>query len=247
MHWEFLLAVWGHPGCRAALMTFINAFVNGDLPISLKPVLLATKLIPTIKQDGTGRCRFIEAGETLRRWAASCAVTFEKTVIRRTSMPLQSALAVPSGMQAVVLEAQGLIRNFEKWGIVDIDLSDAFPSTDLTQALNTFFRTSEYKKLWNIVDWMYRDPFPTFVLDKSGSVVDKLVHANGLGQGCALSMVLFCTNIQALLASAKNSDSRTRVIAYADNIKFQGPLPALQTSFDTFLKQAPDFKCKTCS
>jgi hypothetical protein len=249
MSFQFLLAVWKNKICRAAISSFVNAFVNGRLPNSLKPVLLATRLIPLVKQDGTGRLRLIEAGETLRRLAVSCAVTSLKSVCCKELMPIQRAVAVPSGMQSIVLETQGLIKNFNDWGVVDIDFTDAFPSVDIASALNTFFKMPAFKKLWNVVDWCYRDPYPTFVVDKSGCVVDKLVHGNGLGQGCNATTLLYCTTTIALYRAALDVPvsvgvSNIRVSGFVDNLKIQGPLPALKVATEKVIQKAPDFNAR---
>ena len=161
--------------------------------------------------------------------------------------PLQYGVAVPSGMEMLVLAN----RSHAKWQPRSV--------TGLTDCSGAFPRSKRKKVGEGLVEYGLGSLYGYFAAGHSGSVpvfVDGepgavLEMDDGLFQGKVLASAYYCVSIQPLLIRLSREFPLLRVSAVVDDIAWQGNVPDARRAFAWLMVHGPEYgyfsnmpKCK---
>ena len=178
-----------------ALALFVQACVNGVLPVSLGPMLCAARLIPLKKKDGG--VRPVAVGDVLRRVVGKCFLRHPHLAEQvRGLQPLQLGVGVPSACPTIVYALRRAANELPlsgDWAVLQVDMANAF-NTVARSAIMSGARV----KVPAVVPWLefcYSKTVPLFTGDTCINSV------TGTHQGCPMGPLGFALGIHAALQS----------------------------------------------
>ena len=236
------------PKCRIGLLRLLQDIINGNIPVSVQPHLLACRLVASNKAHPSTGIRPIAVGEVFYRLAAIAAVHRVVNTASTLLQPHQYGVGVPGGCERIVHSLQHRLLDTDVLtAALTVDINNAFNCCDRSRLLDKLHNTPELAAVWRITHLAYATSSPLLLQRCNGQSIDS---ANGIRQGDPLSSLLFCLYMQDTLIDIAQRCHVTHY-AFIDDLHMEGApadvmqaferlqilLPALSLSINTAKSQ----------
>ncbi|GJP43967.1 hypothetical protein CLOM_g3365 [Closterium sp. NIES-68] len=208
--------------CQTHLPHLLQLFQNwlqGDLPLEVRPYFTASTLVALQKPQGG--VRPIAIGEVLPHLLSRCVTLHYKQQIRDFFLPcLQFGVAVPAGIEVMAHAVQSALSLHPEWVVLQLDVANAFNSVSRA-AMFDALRHSPFSGLIPFFRLFYASPSPLYY--RNGPAIETLQSASGVRQGDPCGPFLYAlTQLLAIRPTQQQSPS-ILVTSYADDTYLVGP------------------------
>jgi hypothetical protein len=224
--------------CMDGLACLFQDILNNDLPASIRPHILACRLVASNKPNGGKGIRPIAIGEMFYRVAATIAVRRVSDKAVKLLQPHQFGVGLPSGCERVIHILQHQLTDTTcKRAALQIDISNAFNTCNRALLLDKLYHTPELQPIWRISHFAYSTPSDLFFPQAS---TPPLQSRNGVRQGDPLSSLLFCLYIRDTLLDPTLKTEGVQPLAFIDDGYLVGPPAAVMHCFTHLQTTLPD-------
>jgi len=200
-----------------SLCGMIHAIINGLVPHDVMELLLASRLIPIAKPDGS--IRPIAIGDCLLKLAGRYVIRLHSKATKEFLEPFQFGFA-ERGVEQIVHNVRAAIKRHPDTVVAAVDFSNAFNSIFRKNIAHELYSNRELSPFWKMFAKCYCVPSSLFVhLPHSETV---LQSTRGTRQGDALAAFFFFVGLQPLLRLIKQEFPELLVYAYMDDVTFIG-------------------------
>ncbi len=216
-----------------AVVRFINALANAQLPVSLAPFLAGARLVGLPK--GADDVRPIAVGEVWRRLAAKCLLAQVQEKIKSLFSGSQFGISCPGGVEILIhsfrqaLESES-VECFVKW-----DFKNAFNEINRTKMLSAC--SSLIPELFPFAQWCYQSESMLFY----GASCRIIPSACGTQQGDPLGPLLFCMLLLHFLNLHHPSSRLVKNDWYMDDGVTGGSVSDNVALWNCFVQFGPSF------
>ena len=173
-----------------ALTSFTNHILNGNVSLSVQPVLFGATLIALRKREGG--LRPIAVGQTLRRMVAKCVSQHAMHTLGADLAPQQLGCGVPLGGKAAAHAARQFLNNMSPSHLLlKLDFKNAFNCLRRDKMLAAVKGSAP--ELFKFILSAYVNPSALYCGDQV------IMSSEGVQQGDPLGPLLFCLTIQLLV------------------------------------------------
>lgn len=228
--------------CRAGITALLQDILNGELPESARQLLLASRMIASVKPNKG--LRPIAIGELFYRLAAVIAVKKVAYIAGKLLQPHQYGVGVSSGAERILHSLQHELTDVScKRVLLKLDISNAFNSCDRARILRELYDTPELSSLYRMADFAYSAPTELLLEGCDGLSIQS---TNGVRQGDPLSAVLFCLYLRKLLKQVAD-ETGVNIYAFFDDINVTGTPEQVTQALTIFQRELPkmSLQCNT--
>lgn len=227
--------------CRRYLAQLIQLIINGQLPDSVRTVLLASHLIGIAKPNGGTRP--IAIGEMFYRCAASYAMSFiDEKDIRSIFLPHQFGVQISNGCETVIhCVQQALSHTTAPHYAICIDMKNAFNEVKRDTMLKSLFERPELSVIWRLAHWCYKSPTALITNNGDGELAyhENLLSKEGTRQGGNESSMLFSLPVQKLLEDLQQEYKGLHIMSIIDDVTLlHTDADVLMNAFTTLSERA---------
>jgi hypothetical protein len=191
--------------CRMGIGRLFNDILNNRIPDTIRPHLLACKLVGFDKKGVSGGVRPIAIGELFYRVTATYAVRKVIPAAVTLLSPHQYGVGVPGGCELIIHSLQHTLTDRStdrRFAALRVDIRNAFNTCDRALLLRKLYDTPQLASLWRIAHFAYSTPSH---LHLQGCEGEHIMSTNGVRQGDPLSSLLFCLYIRDMLTTVSQS------------------------------------------
>jgi hypothetical protein len=217
---------------------FVHCGLTGVLPSP--DLLCAAKLVAIPKRpidaqaSLVGSLRPIAIGEAFYRVLGKFALTSLASAALPFLSPTQYGLFLGGGPELVVHLVRGHLAAHPDWGVLQLDLSNAFNTISRRLVLDTvrFY----FPGALPLVQWAYGSATPLLYHHYSSGELFQLPSVEGVRQGCALGSLLFAAAQQIVLAQLPSFNLfRPHLFALHDDNLLVGPPDLLLRAYEEYM------------
>jgi hypothetical protein len=221
------------------VLSFITYIINGSVSGTARTRLLASRLIPILKDPVThgicptkDRIRPVAVGEVFYRLAAQCALY--KCGPLSTLFPKIQRGFHKGSVERVVhsinahLELTEHVLKEKPAGIF-VDFAAAFQTLDRSTIASAFFNTKQLEPAFRLFEWAYAKQSDLLLFDKLGYLLGQVPSTNGVRQGDVLASIAFAVTVQPIFRSCLQREARG--FAIIDDFTITGPLHDVASSY----------------
>ena len=141
------------------MLAFARKAVRGALHANIAIPLCAASLVPLRKKDGG--VRPIAVGDVLKRVIGKFLLKDGDVRHEVAALgPRQCGVGVPFAAEHVGMTVQAMARRGGRWGILQVDVSNAFNTIDRSAMLRGAQRLAPHVEPW--LHWCYRQAVPLY-------------------------------------------------------------------------------------
>ena len=227
--------------CRIGLIRLLQDVINGNIPNTVRPHLLACRLVAINKPGIKAGVRPIAMGELFYRVSAILAMHRVRDIAANLLLPHQYGVGVPGGCERIVHSLQHCLTDrSHRVCALKIDITNAFNTVDRVQLLNKLYAIPQLSPIWRLVQFAYATDSP-LLLQRCENV--SLSSSNGVRQGDPLSGLLFCLYLQETLAAVAQEAS-VQPYAYMDDLHVVGTPQQVIHALELLQTQLPHLSLK---
>jgi hypothetical protein len=223
--------------CLDGLMVLVEAICNDELDDHSRGILLQSRLLALVKEEGDPTPRPIAIGGALYKLACVYSINLVRDQLGDFFEPLQFAVCSSGGAERLFHRLQAALEaGGPEVCMLFTDVKNAFNAANRADNLSELYKNEQFSLLFGVNHFGYGHGPSDLVVRHADGSIKRIQSAEGVRQGCALGTMLYCFGVNPKFKAACANLPSVTAGAFADDFlavaDVQGVLTVLKRLLD---------------